>query len=45
MEVLENFFYDDAFTGYGNGRIYMNALVKTKEKKDRKPYFIMGHIK
>jgi len=45
MEVLEDYFYDDAFTGYANGRIYMKALVKTKDKKDKKPYFIMGKIK
>jgi len=45
MEVLEHYFFDDAFTGYGNGRIYMNAMIKTKDKKDRKSYFIMGKIR
>ena len=45
FEMLPHYFWDSAFTGYGNGRIYMKALVQGKEGVEKGSYLIMGKIK
>jgi len=45
FEMLSHYFWDSAFSGYGNGRIYMNALVQGKDGVEKGSYLIMGKIK
>jgi hypothetical protein len=45
FEMLSHYFWDSASTGYGNGRIYMNALVQGKEGVKKGSYLIMGKVK
>jgi hypothetical protein len=45
FELLPHYFWDTAFTGYGNNRIYMEAIVKRKKGIKDGSYLIMGKIK
>ena len=45
FEMLPDYFWDTASTGYGNGRIYMRALVVGKKDIKDGSYLIMGKIK
>jgi len=45
FEMLSHYFWNTTYTGYGNRRIYMDALVQGKDGVKKGTYLIMGKIK
>jgi len=45
FEVLPHYFWESSFTGYGHGRIYMDAFVQSKKGVKKGSYLIIGKIK
>jgi len=45
FEILPQYLFDTAFTGYGNKRIWMDAMFSVKAGKKNGSYFVLGTIK